>query len=301
MPVHNGARDLPATLQSVACQQTDGIEILILDSSEDDSCAIIAADFADRLPLRYYQRRDVKPWPEKTNIGVGMARADHVAMLHQDDLWLPVHIATMRRAIDGMGEAVLHIAAALLVDDHGRRIGCWSPPLAPGIHASSTMVERLLVQNFIAIPTPLIRRSAWIAVGGMEADLWYTADWDLYLKLARHGPVSVGAHPTTAFRIHGRSLTMTGSRNADSLQEQLDIVLARHGDGALAATLRRARASVSINCALAGAAAGNATGLGRAVATLLRLGPIELLYYLRDSRLVERLLPRIRLRLAGML
>lgn len=299
MPVHSGAHFLPATLASLVGEPTDGVEIIILDSSPDDSCKAIIDRFDDRLMIRYHVRRDVLPWPEKTNLGVEMATATFVTMLHQDDLWLPGRVDAARNAIDDMGDAALHIAPALLVDEHGRRVGRWSPPLREGRHPSAHVIERLLVQNFIAIPSPLIRRSAWLTAGGMDGNLWYTADWDLYLKLAARWPVLVGDRPTTAFRVHSKSLTMTGSKNAASLHDQLAVVLERHGGQAERATMRRARASISVNCALAAAANGEGSALLRVLTALVGLGPIGLFRFLDDTRLIERLLPRARLWLAG--
>lgn len=299
MPVHDGAQFLPATLESLASEPMEGIEIIILDSSADDSCKVIVDRFRDLLPIRYHDRRDVLPWPEKTNLAVEMARAAFVTMLHQDDLWLPGRAVAARSAIDDIDNAALHIAPALLVDELGRRIGSWSPPLRKGRHRSSEVMERLLVQNFIAIPSPLIRRSAWLVAGGMDKDLWYTADWDLYLKLAARWPVLVGDRPTTAFRVHSKSLTMKGSRNAASLHDQLAVVLERHGGQAERATIRRARASIIVNCALAAAANGERSALLRVLTALVGLGPIALFRFLDDTRLIERLLPRARLWLAG--
>ena len=301
MPVHHGAKDLPATLDSVAAQQTEGIEILILDSSSDDSCRTVVERYKERLTIKYHSRPDVKPWPEKTNLGVQMARAPFVTMLHQDDLWLPTRREALQKAIGEMEVAALHISPALLVDESGQRIGRWSPPLKQGTHDSEQVIERLLVQNFVAIPSPLIRRSAWLAVGGMDTDLWYTADWDLYLKLARRWPVEVGGETTTAFRIHSHSLTMTGSQDGAAFRGQLDLVLERHGAGAAPKTIRIAQASAAVNCALAAAAKGSGAALLRAIATLIGLGPINLIRYLKHSRLVERLLPRARLWLTGAL
>lgn len=301
MPIHHGARDLPATLESIAAQPTEGLEILVLDSSTDDSCRDVVERYETRLPLQYHSRPDMKPWPEKTNFGVQMARAPFIAMLHQDDLWLGNRRDALHRAIRSMGDAALHIAPALLVDEGGQRIGCWSPPLKQGIHAGAQVVERLLIQNFVAIPSPLIRRSAWLAVGGMDTDLWYTADWDLYLKLARQWPVAIGGKATTAFRIHARSLTMTGSGDETAFRDQFDIVLERHGAGVSRQTMRLAQASVAVNCALAAAAKGSKAAFLQAAAALIGLGPINLMRYLQVSRLAERLLPRARLWLAGTL
>ena len=88
VPVHNGARWLAAALQSVADQRDAGIECIVIDSSEGDDCVQIARRFSGTVPMQTHRRRDVLPWPAKTNLGVEAARAPHVAMLHQDDLWV---------------------------------------------------------------------------------------------------------------------------------------------------------------------------------------------------------------------
>ncbi len=61
-------------------------------------------------------------------------------------------------------------------------------PAEGGRLDSDIVVPRLLVQNFLAMPAPLVRREAMLQVGGMDDTLWYAADWDLWLKLAALGP-----------------------------------------------------------------------------------------------------------------
>jgi hypothetical protein len=60
-------------------------------------------------------------------------------------------------------------------------------------------------------------------------------------------------------------------------------------------------ASVKINVALSDAASGNWKAAWRAMVVLAGLGPREGWRYLRFSRLLERLVPRLRLRFAGTL
>jgi glycosyltransferase involved in cell wall biosynthesis len=301
MPVHDGARTLTDTLASLAVQDMSGIRITIWDSSSDDACLQVVRGYQGLLPIDYRPCPDVKPWQEKMNLGVAAARSPYVAILHQDDLWLEGRVAALRKAARDAPDAALHIWPAMIVDAHGQAMGKWSLPIPPGHHGAGALTHRLLVQNFIAIPAPLIRTDAWLSVGGMDPALWYTADWDLYLKLAKAGPVRVHGAANTAFRIHGASLTMTGSRNAEAMREQLDIVLARHGAQAGGSTLRRARASATINCSLAAAAAGERRAIGRALSALLLLGPANLARYLHESRLLDRLLPRVRARFSGVL
>lgn len=303
MPVHCGGRDLPASLESIAAERPDGVEILIYDSSPDGTCTDIVRRYVDILDIQYVHMPELGGWPDKTNLAVANASAPFVAMLHQDDIWLPGHLTTVRHSIASRPEAVMHVAPSRLVDAGGTDIGKWSLPLAPSVWPGSDFGRCLIVQNFVAVPAPVIMREAWLATGNMDPTLWYTADWDLYLKLAKLGPIAVTDRATVAFRLHSGSLTMKGSRNAADLRQQFEIVLCRHGDAFgldLDRRLRaRARASAAINCALAAAAAGSTKALAMVMARLLALGPFDACRYLHESRLYERLLPRIRLRVAG--
>lgn len=296
MPVHAGERWLDATLASIASRVDFPVEVVIRDSTPGSSCEAIVMRHADRLRMDYAYVPEIASWTRKTNLAVEAARAEHVAMLHQDDLWLPERIDVIARMIADDPDAALLVTGAQLVDDTGRPMGSWHPPFASGEVEPHACRNDLLVQNSIALPSPVFRRDAYLAVGGLDESLWYTPDWDLWLKLAGQGRVIYDPRPTVAFRIHGGSLTMTGDRR--EFAEQLDIVLERH----LPATdpdARLCRASARINVLLARAAGGEPAAAFKALATLLGLGPRGAVRYLRASRLAERLLPRLRLRLSG--
>ena len=303
MPVHDGASLLGATLQSVAVQETRGIELRIYDSSPEPDCKPIVEKYRDRLIIEYRHMPDVKPWTTKTNLAVAHTDAPHVVMLHQDDLWLDGHAAALRQCLADNPQAVMSVGPSRFVDRLGRDRGQWSTPCRKGMHPGHEFGRRLIVQNFLAIPSPVVAQDAWLRVGGLEDGLWYTADWDLYLKLCRAGDIAVRDCATTAFRIHGGSLTMTGSRDENALRSQHQEVLGRHADAfginSDKALGRRADASVAVNCALASLASGRVSAVGTLVRQISSLGPVECLRYMRESRLVDRVLPRLRARIAG--
>jgi hypothetical protein len=62
---------------------------------------------------------------------------------------------------------------------------------------------------------------------------------------------------------------------------------------------RVGRASIAVNTALAAASAGDYSRLMSAAYNILRLGPTGLCRYFRDSRIIERLTPRLRAKLGG--
>lgn len=307
MPVHEGERWLGEALSSLAIQdQAGGIECLVIDSSPGEGTNALVRAHQDRVRIRLFRRPDLKPWQSKTNFGFEQATAAHVSMLHQDDFWLPGRAALVQAWIRAEPAAVMHLHASRIVNEVGRVFGRWTCPLPSETRIDrELLLGRLLVQNFISIPSPVIRRDAFRAVGGIDEALWYTGDWDLYLKLARTGAVLYHDEVLSAFRIHGRSMTMSGSRHGDDFREQMVRVLDRHIDAVPQpgrTTIEKlARASIDVNAGLASANRGRAGGLLTAVSAMLSLGPAEIRAFLRDTRLLERVRPRVLARLAGSL
>jgi hypothetical protein len=158
----------------------------------------------------------------------------------------------------------------------------------------------LLVQNFVSIGAVVFRRDAALAVGGMDEQLSYAADWDFWLKLAAAGDAIYRPEALSCFRIHGASQTVAISRDCREFERQLNVVLDRHlrpwleehpQDRTVA---RAARFSVTMNTALAGLSQGARPALLPLLRQALALGPCGLHRYLRDSRIAERTLARLR-------
>ena len=295
---------IASSLESIAAQRMDGVEILVIDGSPTSATLDIARRYENRLALRLFERRDLSSWQAKTNFGVEAAAAAHVCWLGADDVWLPGRARSVRAWIERAPEACLHLASSVIIDRRDRKLGEWNCPLPEGDVASELVITRLLVQNFVAAPAPVLRKDAWLSCGGLDPQLWYTADWDMWLKLATSGTVMHHDAVTIGFRIHGDSLTSAASRNATEYAAQMQAVLDRHLAhlGAAARNLEPvARASIAVNTALAAASAGNLRGLIPAGLEVLRLGPGGIRRYWRDSRILERAMPRVLAKLRGAL
>jgi len=303
MPSYRGEQWIDASLGSLASEAVEGVEILVIDSSPSSTTREIAQGYSDRLCLRVIERCDLVSWQAKTNFGVEIAESSHVCWLGVDDLWLPGRAAAVRTWINAAPDASLHLAPSAIIDKGGRKLGVWRCPLpANGELGSALVTERLLVQNFVAAPAPVFRRDAWLNCGGLDENLWYTADWDIWLKLAACGSVYYHEPVTVGFRIHDGSLTVTGSRDSAVFARQMQIVLDRHitkVGGRSKLIERVARASITVNIALASASVGELHSLLRAASAVARLGPAGIHRYLRDSRILDRVAPRVRAKLTG--
>jgi glycosyltransferase involved in cell wall biosynthesis len=305
VPSHNGERWLAAALQSVVHQKDKGIEVIVIDGSATDASLKIVKSFSDKLLIRAQRRRDLESWTAKTNFGVEQAGADRICILHQDDLWLPNRCAELRKWLSTQSDGVMHLHPSYIIDESERRLGLWRCPLPAGEAPvpAHILIERLLVQNFIGIPAPTIRRDAYLSVGGLDNALWYSADWDLYLKLAAMGNVYYHSSPLACFRVHKNSLTISGSRDSVDFRNQHQVIVDRHADKlspqARAQILPVAAASFDLNTALAAALAGHFTQIGEALVAILMLGPRGIRRYFYYSRIIDRVFPRLRALVAG--
>ena len=305
VPSHNGERWLGTALQSLADQKARDIEVVVIDGSASDASLQIVNSFSDKLNIRGQRCLDLRSWTAKTNFGVEQARADRICILHQDDLWLPNRFANLRNWLSTQPDSVMHLHPCYIIDESGRRLGLWRCPLPDGDSPvpPHILFERLLIQNFIGIPAPTIRRDAYLRVGGLDDRLWYTADWDLYLMIAAIGDIFYHSTPLACFRIHKDSLTVVGSKNSADFKNQQKIVVDRH-IGKLRPDVKEAMrplaaASIDVNTALAASIAGESLQIMKAFAAVMALGPRGIRRYLFYSRILERAFPRLRALVAG--
>lgn len=301
VPTYNARDYLVQALESVVAQADPEIEVLAVDDGSTDGTLDLLARYSDRLNLTVVSRR-VGNWTANSNHALWLARGEYACFLHQDDYWLPGRLAAIRRQVAATPDAVLLLTQAQFVGLDRAYLGEWRCPL-PGYRRLSPRltVERLLVQNFVAVPAAVFRREAAIAAGGLDESLWYTADWDLWVKLASTGPTVYLPRPLAAFRLHHESQTATRSRSLADLRYQYEEVPRRYvadmeveGATTREAVRRAGQAAAEINVALAAAYHRQPVAWRRVLASIAALGPGEWHRFLRDSRLSERLAARLR-------
>ncbi len=303
MPTYNGERYVAHALESVRRQATDGLEIVVVDDGSTDGTMAIVGRYEGELPIRVVPHHRIGNWVATTNVGLRAARARLACFLHQDDAWLPGRVAGIRRVLDKAPRTHFLLHPAVFIGPAGERLGRWRCPLQGPEVASERLIERLLVQNFVAIPAPVFDRALALSSGGLDESLWYAADWDLWLRLGAAGPVRLLDEPLAAFRVHPESQTMARARTEQEFREQLSAVFERHfpswqvQGNRRRAVERAARFSIFVNSALASAGRGERRlPVLRLASEFVRLRPSGWRRYLRDSRIADRVLPRLRLR-----
>ncbi|HEX7154473.1 MAG TPA: PIG-L family deacetylase [Thermoanaerobaculia bacterium] len=120
------------------------------------------------------------------NAGVKAAANPFVAILDDDDLFYPEHLATLANAARGSQHAAWYSDA----------VSAFLQPAASGAYETHSRLrlythdfdrELLLVDNYIPLPTLLIPRDAFLDVGGFDAEFDLFEDWDFLIRLAQRG------------------------------------------------------------------------------------------------------------------
>ncbi len=302
MPTYNGGRHLEAALRSLLDQEERDFEVIAVDDGSTDRTPEILRAFSHSLPLRIVAREHIGNWAAGTNYGMALARGRYLSWLHQDDTWAADRLAQLRRLAAQWPDAMMVIHPVWFIDGVGRRVGRWRFPLprAIGPLPPCRLMERLLVQNFIAASAVAFQAAAFRRLGGLDERLWFLADWDYWLRLARQG--AVVQHPgfLASFRLHSGSQTLARSAEADDLAEQYRIVFARHlpALGPETPIARRiaqvGRFSGQVSIELCRAVTGQGVDWPRLAREFLRLGPVGWFLFFRDSRIVARSVARLR-------
>jgi glycosyltransferase involved in cell wall biosynthesis len=301
VPVYNGARYLAAAIDSVLSQSDDSVEVVVSDDGSDDGSAAIVQAYTRDARIVAVQGPKQSNWVTNTNRAVERSSGQLVTFLHQDDLWLPGRFESLRAAVGRAPDCALWLSPTRFIDSQGRLIGSWHLPFGRSTRTltSNEVIEHLLVQNFVGMPTPFFPRIAFDSAGQMDGSLWYTADWDLWIKLAHAGDVGISPNATTAFRLHALSQTMQGARREHAMKAQVDAVRERHlplvRDPRRRDEIRRAgEFSSELNAFASAIVAGQPWPWRATTKSMLRAGFGGLRRFAKDARFFERSWSRIR-------
>ena len=300
IPTYNGSKYIADALNSVAVQEDCEIECVVIDDGSTDNTLTIVESYRDRLNINLITKARQGNWVANTNHALEAANGKYACFLHQDDLWLEGRLRNIRNAIAENDSAVLYLHDAVFIDTNSKPLGLWQCPLGEKekIVSLQEMKEKLLVQNFIAIPSPIFKKQTALDVGVLNSKLWYTADWDFWLKLASQGDTHYIPKPLAAFRVHGDSQTIRRSSSIAEFRQQMRLVVNNHLHVREKSEVAKvAFFSAEVNTTLAAMVHGESTNLLKLGINFLALGPTGWHRYWQDSRIIERISARLKAKL----
>jgi len=202
IPCFNQGHFLADAIESVRAQSLQADEIIVVDDGSTDRTRTVARRFAE---VRYLAQPNLG-LARARNRGMRAARGDFLVFLDADDRLRPRALLAGMRELEACPSAALVYGLGQRIDEAGRPLPTSPPePLGPDAY------EGLLRHNPIWTPgLAMFRRSLCADALHFNPAVDASADYELYLRLARRHRIHGYAEIVADYRHHRGSM----SRNA---------------------------------------------------------------------------------------
>lgn len=211
IPAYNVEPFLAECVDSVLAQTLRPRRILITDDGSTDQSGRIADDYQRRHPelvTVIHQPNAGLASARNAAIRHPDARAELIAILDSDDVWLPRKLERQAAAMTARPQAVLsHTGSELFGADAG------DGPMAHDVRLriDGTCFQALFERNGIVASAAMFRRSA-LPPGPFEPTQRYAEDYDLWLRLLVDRPAVYLPEVLLRYRRHASQMTFDGAR-----------------------------------------------------------------------------------------
>ncbi len=180
IPAFNSGAWLAQAIESVLAQTYPNVEVVVVNDGSIDQITDRTA--RAYLPHITYIERENGGVAAARNSGIAASNGELIALLDQDDLWLPHKLQTQVSILRACPHLGLVHSSFDTINSHGHRTGT--------IRLSQREyrpLPSLLLHVPIASCTTLFPRHLLDEVGTLDPALAGSDDWDLWLRMAAQG------------------------------------------------------------------------------------------------------------------
>lgn len=197
---YNHVRYLPAALDGVRAQTYRDFEVIALDDGSADGSREWLAEQTDIRTI--FNARNLGTYGA-LNVGLREARGEFVAVLNDDDVWLPGKLERQVALLDAHPDVALVHTGGYFIDGEGNQtegnpLGFRFPTFETG-----DLFEGLIYENKIIASAALARTAVLRELGGFNEAYFGSGDWEMWFRVAEKYPVGFVPEPLTLYRVHG--------------------------------------------------------------------------------------------------
>lgn len=192
---------LRRTIDSVLAQTYQDFELVVADDCPTNDVAETVATYND-LRLSYHRNDHNLGMMANWNHCLELAQGEYIAILHDDDAWLPRFLERQVAMLDTHPRVGLAYTATYIIDGDDRRIGLYQPYPDDRILNGRELARRLILGERIYCPAAIITRRCYEAVGRYDEAMRIAADVDMYTRIGLAFDVAYIAEPLSCYRHH---------------------------------------------------------------------------------------------------
>ncbi len=201
---------LERLLASIATQSYKDFEVIVVDdnSPNKDEYKPVIEKFCEKFPLAFFSNHENRGAPFSRNFGIEKAKFDLIALVDDDDEWLPRKLEYQVEAFKNGSEK---LGIVYTWTDIVESSGKCSPFYHPVINGIAK--KQILHECFIPSPSVMVRKTAILKAGLFDTNFPSCQDWDTWTRIIFCGfEVKVLAEPLTLYHKHGQPTIGTSPR-----------------------------------------------------------------------------------------
>ncbi len=201
-PSFNQAKFLAQTIASVLGQGYPDLEYIIIDGGSSDSSREIIQ--ANESRLAYWCSEPDRGQAHALKKGFERATGDILCWLNSDDVYMPGALLAVGTFFANHPESEVLNGGGVVIDENGdlHVDGFWT--YTEGV-ATTWRRLKWYGQDGVFQPSTFWRRSAYEAVGGVNPELFFQMDRDLFFRMARRRRFDKTTQILSCFRHHPSS------------------------------------------------------------------------------------------------
>lgn len=225
VPCYGHAKYLPALFDSLWAQTFRDFEVIAVDDgSPDDSRNVLEAlKQTSPIPMRIVSTRN-QGAHAALNLGAQLAEGAFLAFANDDDAYLPDRLDVFGRATRLLNEFEWGFSAVEPMDENGEAIEMNEIPdltrrMAIQLSQIPLEAQGALTRRNAAISSGnlVVRTSSFRRLGGF-ANLRFTHDWELTLRLLAESAPYIAERPLYRYRVHTEN-AFAQQKNAEGARE----------------------------------------------------------------------------------
>ena len=197
---YNHRRYLPAAVEGLRSQTFQDFETIALDDGSSDGSREWLAEQKDLR--RVFNATNLGTYGT-LNEGLRLTDSELVAVLNDDDVWLPEKLERQVSLLDAHPEVGLVHTGGHFIDGEGNRtegnpLGFRFPTFETG-----DILRGLVFENKIIASAALARRECFERVGEFNPSYFGSGDWEMWWRICERYAAGFVDAPLTLYRVHG--------------------------------------------------------------------------------------------------
>ena len=220
IPTHNRSDFLRSAIASVLNQTYQDYELIVVDDASTDNTAEAVAEFSDKR-IRFLRHETTKGGSAARNTGILASECDYIALLDDDDEWLPDKLSKQMEVLLSSPPEVGCVYTGYV--DVSRSTGTIIGEHIPTKRGD--LSKELVAENCVgSASSVLLKRECLKKVGLFDESLPCAQDYDLWIRIANEFLFECVSEPLFKYRIHENKI----STNLEAVTRGLEIMATKY-------------------------------------------------------------------------